>query len=120
VTPLEVQCLYRLATCLVFPSRFEGWGLPVTEAFLCGLPVASSDASCLPETTGGAALLFDPDDAEAVAGAMERLMTDETLRGELIDRGRAVAGKLSWTSTAARFRQLYHSLARPHSSAGPG
>lgn len=112
VTPLEVQCLYRLATCLVFPSRFEGWGLPVTEAFLSGLPVASSDASCLPETAGGAALLFDPGDVEAVAGAVERLMTDETLRGELIGRGRAVVGKLSWARTAARFRHLYQRLAR--------
>lgn len=111
VSPAEVRCLYRLATCLVFPSRFEGWGLPVTEAFLSGLPVASSNASCLPETTAGAALLFDPDDAGAIAGAIERLTTDDALRRELIARGHEVAGKLSWRTTGARFRDLYRRLA---------
>ncbi len=111
VSPAEVRCLYSLATCLVFPSRFEGWGLPVTEAFLSGLPVASSNASCLPETTAGAALLFDPDDAGAIADAIERLTTEEALRRELIARGHEVAGKLSWRTTGARFRELYRRLA---------
>jgi glycosyltransferase involved in cell wall biosynthesis len=104
---LEVQVLYRLATCLLFPSRFEGWGLPVSEAFFSGLPVASSNASCLPETCSGAALLFDPDDVEAIADALTRLMTDEQLRADLRRRGREVAARLSWVSTAAGFRELY-------------
>lgn len=111
VSPAEVRCLYRLATCLVFPSRFEGFGLPVTEAFLSGLPVASSNASCLPETTAGAALLFDPDDTGAIAGAIERLSTDEALRRDLIARGHEVVANLSWRTTGARFRDLYRRLA---------
>lgn len=112
VPPLEVQCLYRLATCMIFPSRFEGWGLPVPEAFHSDLPVAASNASCLPEVTAGAALLFDPDDVEAIAGAMQRLSSDEALRQELIRRGREVADRLSWVTTARRFRELYVRVAR--------
>ncbi|HEX6097446.1 MAG TPA: glycosyltransferase family 1 protein [Thermoanaerobaculia bacterium] len=112
VPPLEVQCLYRLATCMIFPSRFEGWGLPVPEAFHSDLPVAASNASCLPEVTAGAALLFDPDDVEAIAGAMQRLSTDESLRQDLIRRGREVSERLSWVTTARRFRELYARVAR--------
>lgn len=112
VSPLAVQCLYTLATCVIFPSRFEGWGLPVSEAFRAGVPVASSNASCLPEVTSGAALMFDPDDIEAIAGALERLFTDEALRRELIHRGREVVQPLSWSWTAGRFRELYLRIAR--------
>ena len=112
VSPLEVQCLYRLATFLVFPSRFEGWGMPVPEAFHSGLPVASSNAPSVAEVTGDAALLFDPDDVESIADAMLRLQSDETLREELIRRGREVDQRLSWVATAGRFRELYLRIAR--------
>ncbi|HEV7239595.1 MAG TPA: glycosyltransferase [Thermoanaerobaculia bacterium] len=112
VSPLTVQCLYALATCLIFPSRFEGWGMPISEAFLAGVPVASSNASCLPETAAGAALLFDPDDIEGIAGTIETLFTDEALRRELVHRGREVVQRLSWRSTASRFRELYLRIAR--------
>jgi glycosyltransferase involved in cell wall biosynthesis len=112
VSPLDLQCLYRLATCLVFPSRFEGWGLPVPEAFHAGLPVASSNATCLPEVTRGAALLFDPDDVDTMAEAILKLYFDEPLRHELIRRGRDVVSSLSWNMTAARFRETYLRIAR--------
>ena len=71
VSPLELRGLYELATALVYPSRFEGWGLPVWEAFSAGLPVASSSATSLPDLVDGAGLLFDPDDhrADRRAGA---------------------------------------------------
>jgi glycosyltransferase involved in cell wall biosynthesis len=112
VSPLTVQCLYRLATCLIFPSRFEGWGLPVCEAYLVGVPVASSNASCLPETTSGAALLFDPDDVESLAAIMETLFTDEAVRRDLVRRGREVVQRLSWRRTAGELRELYLKIAR--------
>jgi len=112
VSPLVLQCIYAMATCLIFPSRFEGWGLPISEAFLAGVPVASSNASCLPETASGAAILFEPDDIEAIAGSMEALFTDETLRRELIRSGREVAQRLSWRSTAGQFRELYLRIAQ--------
>lgn len=112
VSPLEVQCLYRLATFLIFPSRFEGWGMPVPEAYHHGLPVASSNAPSVAEVTGGAALLFDPDDVEAIADAMLRLQSDASLRQDLIRRGREVDQRLSWAATARRFRELYLRIAR--------
>jgi glycosyltransferase involved in cell wall biosynthesis len=111
VSPLTVQCLYRLATCLIFPSRFEGWGLPVCEAYLVGVPVGSSNASCLPETTSGAALLFDPDDIQAIAAIMETLFTDEAVRRDLVRRGREVVKHLTWRRTAGELRELYLKIA---------
>ena len=112
VSPLEVQCIYRLATFLVFPSKFEGWGMPVPEAYHSGLPVAASSVPSVAEVTSGAALLFDPDDVEAIADAMLRLQSDPALRQELIQRGREIDGRLSWAATARRFRELYLRVAR--------
>ena len=95
---------------LCFPSFFEGWGLPVTEAFHAGLPVASSNASCLAETSSGAALLFAPSDVEEMADALDRVMTDAVLRAHLVQRGHEVAARLKWRETATRFRQLHMRL----------
>jgi glycosyltransferase involved in cell wall biosynthesis len=107
----ELTSLYRRATALVFPSLFEGWGLPVVEAFALGLPVASSNATVLPEVTGGAALLFDPTDARAIADAIVRIWTDEPLRASLRERGRIRAAALSWDRTARIFRAIYRKVA---------
>jgi glycosyltransferase involved in cell wall biosynthesis len=107
VSPIELRCLYRLARLLVFPSRFEGFGLPVIEAFRAGVPVACANVTALPEVAGDAALLFDPADQGAIADALRRLWTDEALRKELAERGtRRVAG-LTWGSVARRYRALY-------------
>ena len=88
VSPLELQAAYRLARMLVFPSRFEGFGMPVVEAFRVGLPVACSNATSLPEVAGGAALLFDPEDTAGIAETMKRLWLDEALQRDLSSRGR--------------------------------
>ena len=98
VTPLQLRSLYELARALIFPSRFEGWGMPVTEAFSLGLPVACSSVSPLPEVTAGAALLFDPEDTTEMADAVWRIWTDGELRAELADRGRRRAAHLSFES----------------------
>ena len=100
-----------MATGLIFPSRFQGWGLPVTQAFSLGVPVACSSVTALPETAAGAALLFDPDDTEAIAEGAWRLWTDAELRASLIKRGRRRAAELSFERAAMTFRAHYRRIA---------
>jgi alpha-1,3-rhamnosyl/mannosyltransferase len=88
------------AEALVYPSIYEGFGLPVLEAMACGTPVLTSDVSALPETAGGAALLVDPSSIEDIAAGMERLLTDTTLRESLRAAGTARAATFSWDETA--------------------
>ena len=92
--------LYRAATCLVFPSLAEGFGLPVLDALVRGTPVATSNATSLPEVAGDAALYFDPEDTDAIAAAIERLLEDEGLRNRLRKAGPVQAAKFSWARTA--------------------
>lgn len=110
VSPLELRGLYELGTALVFPSRFEGWGLPVCEAFDAGLPVASSTATGLPDVVGDAGLLFDPDDVAETARELHRLWTDSDLRASLRERGKRRAAKLSIDHTARLFRAHYRQV----------
>jgi glycosyltransferase involved in cell wall biosynthesis len=112
VSPVELRGLYHLATGLIFPSRFEGWGLPVTEAFSARLPVACSAVTCLPDLAGGAALLFDPADTGEVADAALRLWTDGGLRDELRERGEQRARSFSFDRAARLFRAHYRRLGR--------
>ncbi|MEX2032199.1 MAG: glycosyltransferase family 1 protein [Dehalococcoidia bacterium] len=96
----DLEGLYRAATCFALPSLIEGFGLPVLEAMARGLPVACSDRYALPEVTGGAAVLFDPEDQGAVTGAMRKLLADEALRSELARKGRGQARLFTWARTA--------------------
>jgi glycosyltransferase involved in cell wall biosynthesis len=111
VTPVELRALYRLARCMVFPSSFEGWGLPVVEAFHEGTAVACADATSLPEVAGDAALLFPADSPAGMAEQLVRLWRDERLRADLIARGRSRAAALSWTRSARIFRAHYRRIA---------
>lgn len=106
-----MQAVYRRATALVFPSLFEGWGLPVIEAVSIGLPVACSRVTSLPEVVDDAALLFDPTDVAEIASAIERLWTDADLRDSLASRGRVRAAALTWDGTARAYRSLYRATA---------
>jgi glycosyltransferase involved in cell wall biosynthesis len=108
--PLEVQVLYRRARALVFPSLYEGWGLPIAEAFLAGLPVACSNVTSLPDLVDDAALLFDPLDPAAIAAAIRRLWTDDQLAAELAGRGRSLIGRYDWHRTALAVRALYRKV----------
>ena len=110
VSPKELRGLYELATALVFPSRFEGWGLPVCEAFSAGLPVASSSSTGLPDLVGDAGLIFDPESADEIADAVQRIWTDEGLRRDLADRGRKRSELFGWDRTARLFRAHYRRI----------
>jgi glycosyltransferase involved in cell wall biosynthesis len=92
--------LFRAATCFVFPSLAEGFGLPVLDALVRGTPVACSNATSLPEVGGDAVLYFDPLDTEAMADSLRRLLTDPELRSRLSAAGRKQAAGFSWAQTA--------------------
>ncbi len=111
VSPLELQCLYRLCRCLVFPSQFEGWGMPLLEAFQAGVPVACANVTMLPELVGDAALLFDPNRPAQMAEAILALWKDEWLRQTLVERGRQNVARFSWDRTARLFRAHYRRIA---------
>lgn len=99
--------LYQRAGLFVFPSKYEGFGLPVLEAMACGCPVISSSASSLPEVAGGAAILVEPSDIEGFTRQMERVLTDRALWGELRERGLARARQFSWDRTARETVAVY-------------
>lgn len=97
----------------MFPSLYEGFGLPVLEAMRRGVPVACSDRSTLPEVAGDAALLFDPEDTQSIRTALERLLHDARLRERLGAAGRARAALFSWDVTAATTAAVYRRTLRP-------
>lgn len=98
----ELLVYYRLATAVVFPSLHEGFGLPVVEAMACGTPVACSGTTSVGEVAGDAALTFDPDDPDAIASALLRVLEDGALRASLVQKGLRRAAEFSWARTAAR------------------
>jgi glycosyltransferase involved in cell wall biosynthesis len=103
----ELEGLWAVSEAFVFPSLYEGFGLPVLEAMARGVPVACSDASSLPEVAGDAALLFDPHDEVAVAAAIERLLGDRAEAERLAALGRARAAFFSWRRTALLTLESY-------------
>ena len=114
VPPVEVNVLYRACRAVLFPTLFEGWGLPLSEAFVAGVPIACSRVTCLAEQADGAAQLFDPHSKSDIARAVAEVWQDEDLRARLVARGREIAARLSWDRTAEMFRAHYRkSAARP-------
>lgn len=110
VTPLQMQCLYRLATATIFPSLFEGWGMPVLEAYAAGTPVAASNAPSVREAAADGALLFDPLDERDIAAAIERLWTDDGERDRLRGAGRERLRSITWEATAQKYVNLYRRI----------
>ena len=107
ISEADLPALYSGATLFVFPSLYEGFGLPVLEAMACGTPVVCSNTSSLPEVAGDAALLVDPLDVEAWAEAISRLWGDDDLRRELREKGLAQAARFSWERTARETLAVY-------------
>ena len=113
VPDATLAALYRLATVFVFPSLYEGFGLPPLEAMTAGAPVITSNVSSLPEVVGDAALLIDPMDPTSIADGLARVLCDADLRADLVRRGQARARAFSWERSAARVHEVYRELARP-------
>jgi glycosyltransferase involved in cell wall biosynthesis len=107
----ELDALYRGALALVFPSFYEGFGLPVIEAMSRSTPVITSDVSSLPEVAGDGAILINPHDPEALRDAMERLAHEPDVRARLVERGRAVAERLSSQQSARAALAVYERVA---------
>jgi len=112
VPDATLAVLYRLASVFVFPSLYEGFGLPPLEAMAAGAPVVTSNVSSLPEVVDDAALLIDPLDPEAIAGAIARVLDEPDLRADLICRGHERARAFSWERAVHRLRQVYAEVGR--------
>lgn len=119
VTDADLEGLYAESRLLVFPSLYEGFGLPVAEAMLRGLPVACSDRGSLAEIAGDAAVIFDPEDPAAIAAAIQRLLTDDGLRERLITAGRTQAARFTWEAAAQGYLRSFEralGMPQPHAT----
>ncbi|MBN1221226.1 MAG: glycosyltransferase family 4 protein [Anaerolineae bacterium] len=109
----DMPTLYSGATAFVFPSEHEGFGLPVLEAMACGVPVACSNTSSLPEIVGEAALTFNPVQVESIASALGQLLNNPTLRAHLQEQGLRQSTKFSWQQTAQATLEVYRMIMSP-------
>lgn len=107
VSDADLPALYSGATLFVFPSLYEGFGLPALEAMACGTPVACSNTSSLPEVVGEAALTFDPLSVEAIAQTIHRALSDADLRADRRQKGLERAAQFTWERTAQQTLQVY-------------
>jgi glycosyltransferase involved in cell wall biosynthesis len=103
----DKPALYRNALAFLYPSRYEGFGLPALEALACSVPVVGSNASSIPEIVGDAGMLVDPDDAEHMAGALIAVLSEPGLRQELAQKAVAQAARFSWEQCARQTVQVY-------------
>lgn len=111
VTDDDLYALLQSARALVYPSLYEGFGLPVLEGFAAGLPVIASNTTSIPEVAGDAALLVDPEHSAEIAGAMQRLAEDDVLAAGLAERGRARAKNFTWAECAQQTLAVYRNVA---------
>ncbi|MEQ8223682.1 MAG: glycosyltransferase, partial [Candidatus Eremiobacterota bacterium] len=102
--------IYKHAIAFVFPSLYEGFGLPVIEAFSCNCPVILSNSSCFPEIAGDGAIYFDGNDIEAIQNIIEKVLYNKALREELIYKGRERAKVFTWEITARKTFSLYKNI----------
>jgi glycosyltransferase involved in cell wall biosynthesis len=110
VTDEELEALMRKTHFMIYPSLYEGFGMPLLEAMQVGTPVITSNLTAMPEVAGGAALLVDPFDVDDITNTMVKLLGDDELREELRQKGREVAKAYSWKRTAEGYLKLYQSV----------
>jgi glycosyltransferase involved in cell wall biosynthesis len=110
VPDADLPAIYSAADVFVYPSLYEGFGVPPLEAMSCGTPVIASNSSSLPEVVGDAALLVDPTNTGELTAALERLLTDEVVSARLRVAGRKQAARFSWTETARRTLAVYEEV----------
>ncbi len=110
VTEEDKVALYQQARAFLYPSIYEGFGLPALEALACGVPVVGSNASSIPEIVGDAGMLVDPHNARAMAGALIAVCTEDSLHDELSERALAQAAKFSWEKCARETVAAYESV----------
>ena len=113
VTDGELKALYENATCFVFPSLYEGFGLPPLEAMAHATPVVTSNTSSIPEVVGNAAVMVNPENVFEIMRALHRVLIDQPLRDKLKARGLEQAGKFSWDAGVRRMLQIYREVAKP-------
>ena len=107
----DMPRLYALADALIFPSLFEGFGLPVVEAMACGCPIAASNATAIPKCANGAALLFDPFEPTAIAEGIHRLLIDRVLCEQLAETGYQQLHRFSWQTIVPQLLAIYRQVA---------
>lgn len=110
IDEIDKPALYQMAQCFVFPSIYEGFGIPVIEAMAAGTPVITTNVSSLPEVAGEAGVLVDPKDTIAIAESMYQLTTNEAKKQELIQKGYTQAQKFSWETSAEKLYRVYKEL----------
>ncbi|MEJ8309300.1 glycosyltransferase family 4 protein [Agrobacterium larrymoorei] len=107
----EIPSFYRGALAVAYVSLFEGFGLPIIEAFACGVPVLTSTVTAMPEVAGGGALLVDPESVEEIRQGLDRITSDETLREKLIEDGRKRLADFDWNNSAEKVWQIVSDVA---------
>jgi glycosyltransferase involved in cell wall biosynthesis len=111
VSNTDLAGLYNLATLFIYPSFYEGYGMPPVEAMACGCPVITSSVSSLPEVCGDAAYYVDPYDVNSIADGIYKVITDENLRMSLSQKGLANAARFSWAKSAQEHLKLFEEIA---------
>jgi glycosyltransferase involved in cell wall biosynthesis len=110
LTPEELDAVYRAADVFVYPSLYEGFGLPVLEAMARGVPTVASSTSSVPEVTGDAAIGFDPRSVRQITEAIESILGDVEMAERLARRGRARSDRFTWDETARLTLQVYEDV----------
>jgi glycosyltransferase involved in cell wall biosynthesis len=114
VSEQELDSLFRMAGLLIYPSLYEGFGIPILEAMKMGLPVITSNISAMPEVAGGAAYLVDPNSIEDMTSAMSEVLQNRILREEMIEKGLELVHPYTWKNVSERYLELYQEIIESH------